>query len=48
MKNGWSRPFEDPIVLLDGRELVTLKNAAEYIMKRKRRPQATAWSSGFR
>jgi hypothetical protein len=33
MKNGWSRPFEDPIVLLDGRELVTLKNAADYIMK---------------
>jgi hypothetical protein len=32
-KNGWSRPFEDPIVLPDGRKLVTLKNAADYIMK---------------
>ena len=33
MKDGWSRTFEDPIVLPDGRELVTLKNAADYIMK---------------
>jgi hypothetical protein len=32
-KKGWSRPFEDPIVLPDGRKLVTLKNAADYIMK---------------
>jgi hypothetical protein len=32
-KKGWSRPFEDPIVLPDGRELLTLKNAADYIMK---------------
>jgi hypothetical protein len=33
MKKGWSRPFEDPIVLPDGRELLTLKNAPDYIMK---------------
>jgi len=33
MKKGWSRPFEDPIVLPDGRKLLTLKNAADYIMK---------------
>ena len=32
-KKGWSRPFEDPITLPDGRELFTLKNAADYIMK---------------
>jgi hypothetical protein len=24
-KNGWSKPFEDPILLPDGRRLVTLK-----------------------
>jgi len=31
-KNGWSRPFEDPILLPDGRKLLTLKNGADYIM----------------
>jgi hypothetical protein len=31
--SGWSRPFEDPIILPDGRELVTLKDAADFIMK---------------
>ena len=30
---GWSRKFEDPITLPDGRKLVTLKNAADFIMK---------------
>jgi hypothetical protein len=30
---GWSRPFEDPILLPDGRKLITLKHAADYIMK---------------
>jgi hypothetical protein len=29
----WSRQFEDPILLPDGRTLRTLKNAADYIMK---------------
>jgi hypothetical protein len=29
----WSRPFEDPITLPDGGQLVTLKDAADYIMK---------------
>ena len=29
----WSTPFEDPIVLPDGRMLLTLKDAADYIMK---------------
>ena len=27
----WSRKFEDPILLPDGRELVTLRDAANYI-----------------
>jgi hypothetical protein len=29
----WSRPFEDPVPLPDGRKFVTLKDAATYIMK---------------
>ena len=32
-KKGWSRPFEDPITLPNGKTLVTLKDAADYIMK---------------
>jgi hypothetical protein len=27
----WSRAFDDPIVLPDGRELVTLRDAGEYV-----------------
>jgi hypothetical protein len=29
----WSRKFEDPIELPDGRKMLTLKDAAAYIMK---------------
>ncbi len=29
----WSTRFEDPIVLPDGRKLITLKDAADYITK---------------
>jgi hypothetical protein len=29
----WSSSFEDPIVLPDGRQLLTLKDAADYITK---------------
>lgn len=29
----WQRKFEDPIVLPDGRKLLTLKDAADYITK---------------
>jgi len=29
----WSRRFEDPIELPDGRKMLTLKDAADYIMK---------------
>jgi len=32
-KAGWRREFEDPIPLPKGRRLVTLKDAADYIMK---------------
>ena len=31
-KKDWNRPFEDPIVLPDARALLTLKNAADYII----------------
>jgi hypothetical protein len=30
---GWSREFDDPIPLPRGRQLLTLKDAADYIMK---------------
>ena len=30
---GWQRRFDDPIFLQDGRQLVTLKDAARYIQK---------------
>ena len=30
---GWKRPFDDPIPLPRSRQLVTLKDAAEYIQK---------------
>ena len=30
---GWKRPFDDPIPLPRGRQLVTLKDAANYIQK---------------
>jgi hypothetical protein len=29
----WSTPFDDPITLPGGRQLVTLQQAADYIMK---------------
>ena len=29
----WSRPFEDPIIAPKGKQLVTLQDAATYIMK---------------
>jgi hypothetical protein len=37
MAKGWKRPFDDPIVLPDGRSLVTLEDAGDYIT---RLPQA--------
>jgi hypothetical protein len=32
-ERGWNRPFDDPIPLPKGRQLVTLKDAARYIQK---------------
>jgi hypothetical protein len=32
-KSGWSREFDEPIPLPKGRQLVTLKDAGEYITK---------------
>jgi hypothetical protein len=29
----WARPFDDPVLLPVGRKLVTLRDAADYIMK---------------
>jgi hypothetical protein len=37
---GWSRPFEDPIVLPNGRKLLTLKNAADFVMALPKAEQA--------
>jgi hypothetical protein len=31
--SGWKRPFDDPIVLADGSQIVTLKDAADYVVK---------------
>jgi hypothetical protein len=33
MPTGWKRAFDDPIPLPDGRQLVTLKDAGDYITK---------------
>jgi hypothetical protein len=33
MAKGWKQPFDDPIELPKGRKLVTLRDAAAYIMK---------------
>jgi hypothetical protein len=30
---GWQQAFENPVVLPDGRQLVTLRQAADYILK---------------
>jgi hypothetical protein len=33
MTHSWDRTFDDPIPLPDGRELVTLRDATEYIQR---------------
>jgi hypothetical protein len=33
MAKGWKRPFDEPIPLPDGRQLVTLEEAGNYITK---------------
>jgi hypothetical protein len=45
-KGGWSRPFDDPIPLPRGRQLVTLKDAADYIMNLPKAEQNhAAWQT---
>ena len=42
----WSTPFEDPIDLPKGRQLVTLQDAADYVMKLpKAEQQHDAWQT---
>jgi hypothetical protein len=33
MPEGWSRTFADPIILQDGRKLITLRDAGEFITR---------------
>jgi len=43
---GWSKPFEDPIPLPRGRQLVTLQDAATFIMKLPKAEQnLAAWQA---
>jgi hypothetical protein len=43
---GWKRPFDDPIPLLGGRELVTLEDAGNYITKlSKAEHEAPEWQA---
>jgi hypothetical protein len=39
---GWKRPFDDPIPLPRGRQLVTLEDAGKYITKLPKAEHATA------
>jgi hypothetical protein len=41
-KRGWKRPFDDPIPLPPGRQLVTLEDAAKYIQKLPKAEQQLA------
>jgi len=44
----WSSPFEDPIILGDGRKLLTLKDAADYITKLpKRESDLPEWQAAI-
>ena len=43
----WSRAFEDPIPLPRGRQLVTLKDAAAYIMKLPKAEQNLEWQAAI-
>jgi hypothetical protein len=44
---GWKRPFDDPILLPRGRQLVTLEDAATYIMKLPKAEQdLPEWQTG--
>ena len=39
-ERGWSREFEEPIQVADGRELITLKDAATYITRLPKKESA--------
>jgi hypothetical protein len=42
----WARPFDDPVLLPGGRKLVTLRDAADYIMKLPKAEQnLEAWQT---
>jgi hypothetical protein len=40
MPEGWSRIFADPIILQDGRKLLTLRDAGEFITRLPKTKQA--------
>ena len=42
---GWKRPFDDRIPLPRGRQLVTLKDAANYIQKPKAEQDLEEWQA---
>jgi hypothetical protein len=45
---GWQRPFDDPIPLPDGRQLVTLKDVGTYITKLpKAEHEAPEWQAAM-
>ena len=46
---GWIKPFDDPIPLPRGRQVVTLKDAADYVMKLPKAEQSLAeWQTAVR
>jgi hypothetical protein len=46
--SGWKRPFEDPIPLPRGRQLVTLQDAGDYITKLpKAEHEAPEWQAAM-
>jgi hypothetical protein len=45
---GWKRPFDEPIVLPDDRQLVTLHHAGSYITKlAKAEQQVDEWQTAI-
>lgn len=45
---GWKRPLADPIALPDGRQLVTLEDAGNYITKLpKAKHEAPEWQTAM-
>lgn len=43
MTRGWKRRFDDPIPLPDGRQLVTLRDAGNYITKLPKAEHDAKW-----